>query len=262
MEKQIDIEGLKINYDETGPEKGHTVLLMHGWGCSNFTVRSIAEVVNTGLRVINIDLPGHGKSSEPREVWSTLDFAHFIVKLIKALDLKEAPSVIGHSFGGRTGIALATLLPLHKLVLIDSAGIKPHRSINYYYKVYTYKLLKRFILTFLGEKKGRQALERLLKKKGSADYQAASPMMRRIMSRCVNEDLREMMPNIKSPTLLIWGEEDTATPLSDAKLMEKLIPDSGLVSFAGCGHYSFLDNPFGFRRVISEFFKNEINNKN
>ena len=83
-------------------------------------------------------------------------------------------------------------------------------------------------------------------------------MMRAILSKCVNEDLKHVMPLIKAPTLLIWGENDTATPLSDAKTMEKLIPDAGLVSFPGCGHYSFLDNPVGYKAVIKEFLKNEL----
>ena len=75
------------------------------------------------------------------------------------------------------------------------------------------------------------------------------------MSKCVNEDLKHVMPKIKAPTLLVWGVEDTATPLSDAKIMEKLIPDAGLVAFDNCGHYSFLDNPIGFKAVIKSFFK-------
>ena len=54
-------------------------------------------------------------------------------------------------------------------------------------------------------------------------------------------------------TLLIWGENDTATPLADAKKMNRLLPDSGLVSFPGCGHYSFLDNPGQFAAVLSSF---------
>jgi pimeloyl-ACP methyl ester carboxylesterase len=69
----------------------------------------------------------------------------------------------------------------------------------------------------------------------------------------VNEDLKQVMPKIACPTLLIWGENDTATPLSDAKEMEKLIPDAGLVSFPGCGHYSFLDNPYQFASVLRSF---------
>ena len=75
------------------------------------------------------------------------------------------------------------------------------------------------------------------------------------MSKVVNEDLCHLMPEISAPTLLIWGENDTATPLSDAKKMERLIPDAGLVSFPGCGHYSFLDNPGQFAAVLNSFLK-------
>ena len=78
-------------------------------------------------------------------------------------------------------------------------------------------------------------------------------MMRRILSKVVNEDLSDRLSLIKAPTLLIWGENDTATPLKDAKKMEQLIPDAGLVSFPGCGHYSFLDNPGQFAAVLRSF---------
>lgn len=79
------------------------------------------------------------------------------------------------------------------------------------------------------------------------------PILCSILSRVVNEDLCHMMPRIKAPTLLVWGEDDTATPMADAKRMEKLIPGSGLVSFPGCGHYSFLDNPVQFSAVLRSF---------
>ena len=82
--------------------------------------------------------------------------------------------------------------------------------------------------------------------------------MRAILSKCVNEDLKHCLPSIKASTLLIWGANDTATPLADAKLMEKAIPDAGLVSFDGCGHYSFLDNPLGFRAVLAEFLLKKL----
>ena len=86
-------------------------------------------------------------------------------------------------------------------------------------------------------------------------------MMRAILSKVVNEDLKHLMPEIKAPTLLIYGEKDTATPVSDAKIMEKLIPGSGLVVFDGCGHYSFLDNPVQFRAVINSFLQEDKINK-
>ncbi len=84
-------------------------------------------------------------------------------------------------------------------------------------------------------------------------------MMRAVMSKCVNEDLKKVMPDISASTLLVWGDNDTATPLSDAKTMEKLIPDAGLVSFPGCGHYSFLDNARQFAAILSSFLNARLN---
>jgi pimeloyl-ACP methyl ester carboxylesterase len=66
------------------------------------------------------------------------------------------------------------------------------------------------------------------------------------------------MPKIKASTLLFWGENDTATPLDDAKRMEKLIPDAGLVTVAGAGHYSFLENMPLFVRVLESFLAKDM----
>lgn len=257
MEQEIVINGLKIIYEETGNPEGAPVILIHGWGCDHSTVKSIAACLNDGLRIISLDLPGHGKSDEPEAVWGTSDFADFVGKFVKKLGILN-PSFIGHSFGGRTSIYYASRNPVNKLILVDSAGVRPKRSLKYYYKVYSYKTLKKIALLVLGEEKSKRWIEKSLKRKGSADYQAASPKMRAIMSKCINEDLKNIMNRINAPTLLIWGENDTATPVSDAKIMEKLIPDAGLVSFKDCGHYSFLDNPIGFKAVVREFFKPEI----
>ena len=76
----------------------------------------------------------------------------------------------------------------------------------------------------LGRVKAEKRIESLRSKAGSSDYAAASPRMRAILSRVVNEDLTGVMSAIKAPTLLIWGENDTATPLADARVMERLIP--------------------------------------
>lgn len=260
MEGFKEIEGLKIFCSESGNPQGKPMILLHGWGCDHTTVRSIASCLEDGMRIISIDLPGHGKSEEPKEVWGSDDFAALVLKLIRDMKL-EKPSLIGHSFGGRTSIALASQAGeglLNKIVLVDSAGITPKRSLKYYYKVYSYKAMKRLLPMFLGEKRAKEMIDKALKSRGSADYQSASPKMRAIMSKCVNEDLRKRFPDIKVPVLLIWGDNDSATPLKDARLMEKGIPDAGLVVFPGCGHYSFLDNPFGFKSVVREFFKDEL----
>ena len=118
--------------------------------------------------------------------------------------------------------------------------------------------MKHIVLALYGKEKGETMLNKIRAKKGSSDYSNSTPKMRAILSKVVNEDLKHVMPSIKCPTLLIWGEKDTATPIGDAKIMEKLIPDAGLVSFPNAGHYSFLDNAYQYQAVLRSFLKNEI----
>lgn len=163
------------------------------------------------------------------------------------------PVLIGHSFGGRISILMASRNPISRVVLVDAAGIKPHRPLKYYIKIYSFKTAKKILPVILGKKTGGKLIDAWRGKAGSADYRNSSPVMRAVMSRCVNQDLTDRLPMIKASTLLLWGEEDKATPMADARLMEKSIPDAGLVSWKGCGHYSFLDNPGGFRAVLRNF---------
>ena len=118
--------------------------------------------------------------------------------------------------------------------------------------------MKHIVLALYGKEKGESVLNKIRAKKGSSDYSNSTPKMRAILSKVVNEDLKHVMPSIKCPTLLIWGEKDTATPIGDAKIMEKLIPDAGLVSFPNAGHYSFLDNAYQYQAVLRSFLKKEI----
>ena len=75
------------------------------------------------------------------------------------------------------------------------------------------------------------------------------------MSRLLAEDLSHLLPGIKSETLLIWGERDTATPIADGRKMEKLIKGAGLVEIKGAGHFSYLDNPGVALGAIDYFLK-------
>jgi pimeloyl-ACP methyl ester carboxylesterase len=236
--------------------QGRPLILMHGWGCNHTTVRSIAATAALTHTVYNIDFPGFGSSQEPSEVWGVERYTKIIEELVSKEHL-EKPVLVGHSFGGRVAILFASRNPVEKVILVDAAGIKPKRSLKYYAKVYSFKAGKKFWQLVLGKEKAQKRIDEMRAKRGSSDYAGASPMMRAILSKVVNEDLTDRLPLIKAPSLLIWGENDTATPLADAKKMVKLIPDAGLVSFPGCGHYSFLDNPVQFRAVLSSFLKSK-----
>ena len=231
------------------------IVLMHGWGCDHTIWDGVRKhLEGVGFRVTALDFPGFGSSAEPPSPWDMEDYTAWFEGFLAERGITN-PVLIGHSFGGRVALVFASRNPVSKVVLVDAAGVKPRRSAKYYFKVWSFKTLKRLAPILLGSKKANEIIERRRAKAASADYNAASPTMRGTLSRVVNEDLRRHMPRISAPTLLVWGEKDTATPLRDARIMERLIPDAGLVVFDGVGHYSFLERPAQFAAILDSFLK-------
>ncbi len=251
----IDIDGLNINYIDEGA--GKHVMLLHGWGGSVQTMMPIFNILRHKFRVISVDLPGFGSSSIPGKPWNSYDYAECIHKFIEKLELKDL-ILFGHSHGGRISIILAGKYDfVRKLVLIDSAGILAKRKTKYYIKVYCFKMLKRIFMT-LPAKNKKEKLDKFYKKFGSQDYRDSDGVMRQTMVKVINDNLFNLLKLIKAPTLLIWGENDEDTPLYMGQLMEKEIPDSGLVLLKGAGHYSYVDNYDQFRAVINVFLKDDF----
>ena len=248
------VMGLKVNYRDNG--SGTPTLLLHGWGVDSSTLAGVEKyLLAQGQRVLILDLPGFGGTEAPPEVWGVYEYADFVAEFLRWRGV-EKPQLLGHSFGGRLSIILGSRGVARRIVLCDSAGIIPKRSFRYHLRVKSYKLAKK-IFALPGLKLFReQALSLWVKNNPSSDYAATEGVMRGIFVKVVNQDLQPLLSDIKVPTLLIWGENDTATPLADGQLMEKLIPDAGLAVFEGCGHYPFLEQPARFNSVLSYFLKN------
>ena len=250
----IKIDNLNINYICEG--EGEDIVLLHGWGSNITLFKSMTEVLKTKYRVIAPDMPGFGMSDEPPVPWCVDDYVDFIIKFLGELGVKKA-AFLGHSFGGRVIIKFFQRdnLPFEigKIILSDSAGVKPKKTLKQKAKIATYKMGKKVLNLGVVKKLFPDALNKFQSKSGSADYKSASPLMRQTMVRVVNEDLTHIFPKVTPSTLLIWGENDTATPVSDAELMEKMMPDAGKVVLKGCGHYSFIDDMYTFNRVLASF---------
>ncbi len=255
-----ELEGLKINYVCEGEKSDNKpdILMLHGWGANIKLFSQIINHLSPYFRVIALDLPGFGESDEPKGPWNVDNYVDFVIKFCDKMGIKSC-FIIAHSFGGRITIKLMSRdnLPfkVEKIVLTGSAGIRPKQSAKSKFKTKCYKIGKKVLSTKICQKLMPNALENLRKKNGSADYNAASPVMRQCLVKVVNEDLTELIPNINVPTLLIWGEKDDAVPLSDGQLMEKLISDAGLVVFEGCGHFAFLEQGGRFCRILDSFFE-------
>lgn len=256
----INIKGYNINYEVAG--EGKPVVLVHGWLANLDTMKPLQNFLSKKFKVYNLDVIGFGKSDLPKRPLSTEDFANFLNDFLDALNI-ENPILIGHSNGGRMIINLAgrNLRKINKIVLIDSAGIVPKRGFKYYSKVYTFKTIKNITKIFPKTEMFNNIRERWLGKFGSSDYKNSPEVLRKTMSIIVNEDQKKIMPNIKVPTLIIWGENDTATPVEDGRTMEKLIPDSGLIVYPGRSHFSYLEELESVLTVLDEFLKNDANVK-
>ncbi len=265
-----EISGLRINYICTENVNGKSdedtcILFLHGWGANITLFDAAVNFLAPHFRIIAPDLPGFGESDEPKEPWSVDDYVDFVIAFCEKLKIKKC-HIIAHSFGGRITIKLMARrasnkrgLPFipEKIVLTGSAGIRPKKTVKSKIKARCYKIGKGILSARLVRKLFPNALENFRRKTGSADYNAASPIMRQCLVKVVNEDLTPLIPCIDVPTLLIWGEKDDAVPLSDGQAMEKLIADSGLVVFEGCGHYAFLEQSGRFCRIIGSFFNIE-----
>ncbi|MBQ3689089.1 MAG: alpha/beta hydrolase [Bacteroidales bacterium] len=252
MENFITINDIKINYKTTG--NGQDVLLLHGWGCSLEIWKTLQSQLEKKFKVTSIDFPGFGKSDEPKEIWGVEEYTRCTEQLIEKLGLKN-PVLIGHSFGGRVSILLSSRNEyVEKVVLTDSAGIKPQNTKISVSRIFS--KMKKISTKIVGEKITEKIVRPFANSLASEDYKNASGIMKEILKKVIDEDLQAEMPKIKAPTLLIWGEKDTATPLCDALIMEKLIPDAGVVIFPNCTHYSFLENPNYYFTVVDNFLSN------
>lgn len=252
----ITVNSIKVNYTDSGEKGTDSILLLHGWGADIKLFKNIIDLLSPYMRVAALDMPGFGESEEPQEAWCVDDYADFVEQFCAEIGLHN-PVMLGHSFGGRVIIKSVTrenakLVP-PKIILTDSAGIKPRQSVISKLRTKGYKAGRAIMSLKPMKKLFPDAVENMRSKRGSADYLAASPVMRQTLVKVVNEDLTHLLPEIKQSVLLIWGDRDDATPLSDGKLMEKLIPDSGLVTIENAGHYAFIEGWYIFSRVLASY---------
>lgn len=238
---EVVLDGVSLHYERSSGS-GPVILLLHGWGVDGKIFRGIFEFLSSvGADVINLDFPGFGASGEPGNEWGVYEYASFIDKFIERLSLKDV-ILLGHSFGGRVAIILASRFDyVKKLILVSAAGLKPKRSIKKKIAILKYKIAKR---------RGKDVSDY-----GSEDFKALNPKMQRIFVRIVNAFLDENLKFITVPTLIVWGDRDTQTPLYMADKLHSAIKNSEIKVFSGCGHFCFLERPEQFDIVIDNFIR-------
>lgn len=248
----ISVDGLNINYTDEG--EGTPVLLLHGWGSSFDVYKGIINTLKGRCRLVAPDFPGCGGSDTMKSPWTLQDYCDFVLKFMDAVGLSD-PIMMGHSHGGRVTLYMTAtgMVNPPKIVLLDAAGLIPQKSFKQKLRAKSFKTIKWVLTLPVIKSFSGGLLDRARKHFGSADYNAAPEVLRKTLVSLVNTDIRDVLSNIKCPSLLIWGENDTATPLSDAKTIESLIPDAGLCVIKGTGHFSFCERPYEANAIINSF---------
>ncbi len=218
-------------------------MFLHGYDSCKESFNYQIEYFSKFFRVIAIDITGFGKSKSLPYAYSVDDYLNDILGVLTALEV-DGFNLVAHSFGGRIAIKLASSTDkVKKLVLTGSAGLKPKRSLKYYFKLYYYKIIKRFLSP---EKKGEF---------GSLEYRALTGVKKQSYYKVVNEYLDGHLKDVLIKTLIIFGENDRETPVYLAKKLNKNIKNSSLYVLKNSSHFCFLEKPTEFNVIVNEFLK-------
>ena len=237
---------ININYIRYGNKSGIPLVFLHGWGQNIQMMKMIGDHF-TDCDVVIIDLPGHGESDEPREIWSLDEITDMVHELLKSLDI-SSPVMIGHSFGGKISLIYASKYEVNKLILSGSPFKRKKNPDSFKVKL----LKKAKSLPGMGK-----ISEFAKKHMGSTDYRNASPIMRDILVKHVNEDITDEVKKIKCPTIIIWGDHDEAVPLEDAYELSSYIKDSAVIVYDGCTHYAYLERAGQTVNIINSFIEGD-----
>ena len=255
----FELNGAKMYYERHG-DTGRPLVLLHGWGGSHASMGPIIRDMAPARRILAVDFPGHGQSPEPPCPWSVTEYCE-ITRALMAFEGFEGADVIAHSFGGRVTLMLAAEHPemVDRILLTGCAGLPNRAGGTLSARTRAYKALRRIIdNAFTRRAFGARVdnwREALIQKFGSADYRALSPSMRPTFNLVINQDLTGCLEKIAAPTLLIWGVNDTATPIWMGEKMEKEIKDAALIRFEGAGHFAYLEQYPRFIAIAREFLK-------
>lgn len=241
----MDIKGTYVNYVQYGNKTGKDIVLLHGWGQNIAMMDPIGKGMENKYRITIFDFPGFGKSPEPPYGFNVFDYYEVLDELLEKLDIKN-PVLVGHSFGGRIAMIYAVNKKVSKLVLLGTPFRRTNKKANYKLKILKIVRKTPIIKNFEGYLRSKIA---------SNDYYNASPIMRKVLVNVINEELTDLIPKIKSSTVLIWGSDDKEVPLSEAKYIEEKVDDCGLVIYEGCSHFAYLERLNQTINILDHFLK-------
>lgn len=266
----VDIDGVRVHYQEAGDPNAPVLVLIHGFASSTLVWSKVfLRFADAGFRVIAVDMVGFGYSGKPRNGEYTIaGQAGLLMGLLDRLNIKRA-TLVGSSYGGAVAATIALDYPrrVEKLVLIGT--VNNNRPLNY-------KLMRVFGSRVFGDVVSplligsRRLLRRRMKRvydrhewvlderrvdarhlplRASGTQRAIIRTVRRWDAERISRDAHL----INQPTLLLWGENDQEIPLADGERLHEQISGSRLIVFLNCGHMPQEEYPEEFTGVVADF---------
>ncbi len=219
------------------------VLALHGWRRDHQDFDAVLGP--PGLDAVALDLPGFGSAPAPEDVWGTPEYAQAVAAMLE--EMAPRVVVLGHSFGGRVAVHLAAISP-DRIAGLVLSGVPLHRPAASRRKApFRFRAARRLASRGLIS---QERIELLRQRYGSDDYRAASGVMRDILVRTLAEDYTEALAAVRCPVELVWGDDDTAAPLTVAVQAQRELSDARLVVCQGAGHLTPLTVPGELRAAV------------
>ena len=241
----------KYNFIDEGA--GHPLILLHGLmgGLSNFN-KMISYFSEKGYRVIVPQLPIYDL---PVLNTNLTAIAKFVAKFIDE-NVKEPVTIVGNSMGGHIGLILTTIRPdlIANLVLTGSSGLYERSFGDSFPRKSDKEYIKRKTQEVFFDP--NVATEELVDEVFSVVNDRMKGIKTVMLARsAIKHNMLEDLPNIKCPTCIIWGKQDSVTPPDVAVDMHKFIPNSDLFWIDECGHAAMMEKPDEFNEILYNWLK-------
>ena len=248
-------------YSENLPDKfSIPIVILHGWNMSQSKFSPLAKhLEKKGFRVLVPDLPGFGANPPPQKAFDIPDYAKFVAEYLAGKKIRQI-IIIGHSFGGRIAIVLASQYKslIKALILTGTPGVNINSKIKILFFLILAKLGKVLFSFPLFINFRNIARKILYKIAGSFDYFHSGGIMRETFKKVTRYNLETHLPEITAPTLIIWGNNDKITPVSIGLKMKRLIPNATWICIPEANHSLPYKNAALFTHEISNFLKKEM----
>jgi pimeloyl-ACP methyl ester carboxylesterase len=267
---QVEIDGTPVNYVDLGSGEREPVVFVHGLGGQWQNWFENLPRAALERRVLALDLPGFGESPEPRERITIGGYGRTLNSFCDRLQV-ESVALVGNSMGGFIVAETAIQFPerVSRLVLVSAAGISSAHTVRT--PVLTAGRVAAAIVANTAARH-RTLAARPLSRHMSLAFVARHPRLLQAdfayegffkgagkpgfddaLRACLEYDFTDRLPDVRCPTLIVWGEDDAIIPVRDANEYERLIPDSRKVLMRDTGHVPMAERPEAFNDVLIDF---------